>query len=74
LYAEEEDGGHPMKDFSLPLTTTKEMPWESKHHPILTFRFVFLFVIRVSPRIYVFTAARNISHTMPSVNSSGVNT
>lgn len=40
LYAADEDGEHVMKDYALPLTTTKEMPWESKHNPILTFRYV----------------------------------
>jgi phosphatidylserine decarboxylase len=30
--------GHPMKEFSLPLTATKEMPWEAKHAPVITFR------------------------------------
>jgi phosphatidylserine decarboxylase len=72
LYAEEEDGGHPMKEFALPLTTTKEMPWESKHHPILTFWFVLFFVIRLSHQ-FSSTAAQNTSHTTPSVSNSGVN-
>jgi len=43
LYAAEEEGDHPMKEFALPLTTTKEMPWEAKHNPVLTFRFTLCF-------------------------------
>ena len=27
-------------EFKLNLTTTKEMPWESKHNPVLTVRYV----------------------------------
>ncbi|KAH7926362.1 hypothetical protein BV22DRAFT_1009284 [Leucogyrophana mollusca] len=40
LYGEEEDGGgnREMKEFCLPLTTAKEMSWEAKHTPVLTFR------------------------------------
>lgn len=38
LYAADEDGDHPMKEFKLKLSTAKEMPWEAKHNPILTFR------------------------------------
>ena len=44
LYVAEEDDDHPMKEFALPLVTTKEVPWEAKHNPILTFRFVPLFL------------------------------
>jgi phosphatidylserine decarboxylase len=40
LYAADEDGDHPMKEFKVSLSTAKEMPWESKHTPVLTFRFV----------------------------------
>lgn len=40
LYAPEEDGDHPMKEFKIELKTAKEMPWESKHNPILTYRCV----------------------------------
>ena len=42
LYADDADGSHPMREFKLPLATGKEMPWEAKHHPILTFRLVML--------------------------------
>jgi phosphatidylserine decarboxylase len=38
LYAADEDGDHPMKDFKVDLKTAKEMPWEAKHNPVLTFR------------------------------------
>lgn len=38
LYDADEDGDHPMKEFKLKLSTAKEMPWEAKHNPILTFR------------------------------------
>ncbi|KAI0706958.1 phosphatidylserine decarboxylase-domain-containing protein [Earliella scabrosa] len=38
LYPEEEDGKRGMTDFELPLQTGKEMPWESKHNPTITFR------------------------------------
>ena len=40
LYAAKEDGDHAMKEFKLPLTTAKEMPWEAKHNPVITFRLV----------------------------------
>ncbi|KIJ60324.1 hypothetical protein HYDPIDRAFT_177428 [Hydnomerulius pinastri MD-312] len=38
LYGEDQNGSHAMKEFHLPLTTAKEMPWEAKHNPILNFR------------------------------------
>ncbi|KZT00919.1 uncharacterized protein LAESUDRAFT_816191 [Laetiporus sulphureus 93-53] len=38
LYPEDVDGSHPMQEFTLPLTTAKQMPWEEKHKPILTIR------------------------------------
>ena len=38
LYDEDADGKHPMKEFQLPLSTVKEMPWEAKHNPVITFR------------------------------------
>lgn len=31
-------GGSGMKEFQLPLKTAKEMPWEAKHRPVVTFR------------------------------------
>jgi phosphatidylserine decarboxylase len=37
LYPEDEDGTRTFQEFKLPLATAKEMPWESKHNPILTF-------------------------------------
>lgn len=37
LYSAGEDGDHPSKEFQLPLRTAKEMPWEAKHNPTLTF-------------------------------------
>lgn len=43
LYASDEDGDHPMKEFKLGLSTAKEMPWEAKHNPAITFRCVVLF-------------------------------
>jgi len=38
LYPEEEDGTRTFQEFKLPLATAKEMPWESSHTPIITFR------------------------------------
>ena len=38
LYPEEEDGMRSMRSFELPLQTAKEMPWESKHNPTISFR------------------------------------
>jgi phosphatidylserine decarboxylase len=38
LYEDDADGKHPMKEFQLPLSTAKEMPWESKHNPVIKFR------------------------------------
>jgi phosphatidylserine decarboxylase len=40
LYEDDADGKHPMKEFQLPLSTAKEMPWEAKHAPVITFRYV----------------------------------
>ncbi|KAI0749177.1 phosphatidylserine decarboxylase-domain-containing protein [Daedaleopsis nitida] len=38
LYPDEEDGKRSMVDFELPLQAGKELPWESKHNPTITFR------------------------------------
>lgn len=38
LYDPGQDGKHEMKEFKLPITMRKDSPWESKHHPVLTFR------------------------------------
>ena len=38
LYPAEEDGMRSMADFTLPLSTAKEMAWEAKHNPTITFR------------------------------------
>ncbi|KAF7971904.1 hypothetical protein HWV62_19467 [Athelia sp. TMB] len=38
LYAADADGKHAMKEFRVPLTTAKEMAWEAKHNPVITFR------------------------------------
>lgn len=41
LYPEEMDGTQDgMQEFTLPLSTDKEMPWEAKHNPELTIRCV----------------------------------
>lgn len=36
--AERSGEGREMKQFCLPLTTAKEMPWEAKHNPTISFR------------------------------------
>ncbi|KAI0326469.1 hypothetical protein GY45DRAFT_1328911 [Cubamyces sp. BRFM 1775] len=38
LYPDDEDGHRSMENFTLPLQTAKEMPWESKHNPTITFK------------------------------------
>jgi phosphatidylserine decarboxylase len=41
LYGEEADGGHGKKEFKVPLLSSKgkgAVPWEAKHHPVITFR------------------------------------
>ncbi|WVO16689.1 phosphatidylserine decarboxylase [Cryptococcus depauperatus] len=38
LYDKEVDGKHEMKEFTLPISTDKDMPWEAKHSPKLTIR------------------------------------
>ena len=39
LYPEDRDGTQDgMQEFRLPLQTAKEMPWEAKHSPVLSFR------------------------------------
>lgn len=41
LYPEDDDGTQGgMQDFQLPLQTAKEMPWESKHKPVLKVKYV----------------------------------
>lgn len=41
LYPKDNDGTlDGMKEFKLPLQTDKQMPWESKHNPVLTVRCV----------------------------------
>ena len=37
LYPEDEDDMRTFQEFKLPLAMAKEMPWESKYNPILTF-------------------------------------
>jgi len=34
------EDGRQMMQFCLPLTTAKEMPWEAKHNPTISFRCV----------------------------------
>ncbi|KAI0364493.1 hypothetical protein BV20DRAFT_974427 [Pilatotrama ljubarskyi] len=38
LYPDDEDGHRFMESYTLPLQTAKEMPWESKHNPTISFR------------------------------------
>jgi hypothetical protein len=41
LYGEEVDGGHGMKDFSVPLLSSSgkgAVPWEAKHNTAITFQ------------------------------------
>ncbi|KAI0771332.1 phosphatidylserine decarboxylase-domain-containing protein [Trametes elegans] len=38
LYPDDEDGQQAMESFTLPLQTAKEVPWESKHNPTISFR------------------------------------
>ncbi|WVQ75864.1 phosphatidylserine decarboxylase [Cryptococcus sp. DSM 104548] len=38
LYDKEVDGKHAMKEFTLPISTDKDMAWESRHSPKLTVR------------------------------------
>ncbi|KAI0671294.1 phosphatidylserine decarboxylase-domain-containing protein [Trametes maxima] len=38
LYPDDEDGQRTMESFTLPLQTAKEVPWESKHNPVISFR------------------------------------
>ncbi|KAK8847556.1 phosphatidylserine decarboxylase [Kwoniella newhampshirensis] len=38
LYGKEVDGKHEMKEFTLPVSTDKDVAWESKHSPRLTVR------------------------------------
>jgi phosphatidylserine decarboxylase len=40
LYPEDEDGTRTFHEYKLPLATAKEMPWESKYSPMITFRSV----------------------------------
>src|SRR5271155_2096167 len=40
LYTEKDAGHHPMSEYKLRLAT-KEMHWDAKHNPVVTFRYVF---------------------------------
>jgi phosphatidylserine decarboxylase len=42
LYAEGVEKPEDMKEFTLPLTTNKDVAWESKFSPQLTFRYLLL--------------------------------
>ncbi len=44
LYPENSEGEDAMQRFDLPLKTAKEKPWEAKHNPVLTVRFVLSFL------------------------------
>lgn len=44
LYSETDDGDHPMTEYKLQLSTAKEMPWEAKHNPVITFRYLLFFL------------------------------
>lgn len=74
LYDMDEDGSHPMKEFSLPLVTAKEAAWEAKHTPVLHVRYVCAGCGR-DRRIYdVPCAVPNSSPTMHSASGSGRST
>jgi phosphatidylserine decarboxylase len=73
LYAEEEDGDHAMKEFMMPLSTAKEMPWETKHNPVLTFRLVFS-RHAYSTLLNDLFLVQNTSLMMPSARDSGAST
>ncbi|KZT23286.1 hypothetical protein NEOLEDRAFT_1180161 [Neolentinus lepideus HHB14362 ss-1] len=38
LYTDNSNGDTGMKEFQLPLSTAKEMPWEGRHNPTITFK------------------------------------
>jgi hypothetical protein len=58
LYSEEDAGDHPMNEYKLQLSATKEMSWEAKHTPVITFRYAFL------SQIFVY-----LSHpSVPNIN------
>jgi phosphatidylserine decarboxylase len=38
LYPEDEDGTRTFLEYRPPLATAKEVPWESKYSPVITFR------------------------------------
>ena len=49
LYPPEMDGTQDgMQEFTLPLTTDKEMPWEAKHNPELTIRYLCYLLLSVT--------------------------
>jgi hypothetical protein len=41
LYGEKDAGDHPMNEYKLQLSATKEISWE-KHTPVITFWYAFL--------------------------------
>ncbi len=49
LYPKDHDGTQDsMQEFNLSLQTAKEMPWESKHKPVLTVRWVYSHVTAIT--------------------------
>lgn len=38
LYPPEDKGDHPMKEFKMPLVVAKDVSWDAKHTPMISFR------------------------------------
>jgi hypothetical protein len=67
LYGEKDAGDHPMNEYKLQLSATKEISWE-KHTPVITFWYAFL------SQIFVYLShpsVPNINRMTPCDNVSG---
>ena len=67
----EEDEDHPMSEYGLRLSPSKETQWEAKYKPVITFRYTFLchvFILYLSH-----LSVPNTNLMTPSVSVSGAN-
>ena len=63
---------HSMKEYNIPLTTDKGVPWE-KHHPTIKFRCVAT-LCSLSGVLLTISSAPSTNLMQPFVNGSGIST
>ena len=67
----EEDEDHPMSEYGLRLSPSKETQWEAKYKPVITFRYAFLCYVFILYLSHL--SVPNINLMTPSVSVSGAN-